>query len=135
MSLIKIKSTITADKLKAIVTALRWEIETGGLTLADGTKVLTGIEDQNRVYNAFKGNELAGIDRVMFKGPDGSWAWITLEQLRAIAIPMAQHTASCFNAEGAHHLAIDALVEQHKDDPAALQAALDNYDESQGWPT
>lgn len=124
---------ITAQKLKAIVTAFRWEVETGGITLPSGVRVATGIDDQNRITSVVANAERAGLEQVDFKAADG-WAKVTLAELQAIATSVARHVQACFSAERAHHETIDALVSQHQGDAQALQAALDGYDESQGWP-
>lgn len=124
---------ITAEKLKAIVTAFRWEVETGGITMPGGVRVATGIDDQNRITSVVANAERAGLEQVDFKAAEG-WAKVTLGELQAIATAVALHVQACFSAERAHHEAIDALVIQHQGDAQALQAALDGYDESQGWP-
>jgi len=124
---------VTAEKLKAIVTAFRWEVETGGITLPSGVRVATGIDDQNRITSVVANAERAGLEQVDFKAADG-WAKVTLAELQAIATAVALHVQACFSAECAHHKAIDALVVQHQGDAQALQATLDGYDESQGWP-
>lgn len=124
---------ITAAKLKEIVTAYRWEVETGGITLPNGVDVATGIDDQNRITSVVANAERAGLAEVDFKAATG-WGKVTLADLQAIATAVALHVQACFSAERAHHEAIDALVAQHQGDAQALQAALDGYDESQGWP-
>lgn len=124
---------ITEEKLKAIVTAFRWQVETGGITLPSGVRVATGIDDQNRITSVVANAERAGLEQVDFKAADG-WAKVTLPELQAIATAVALHVQACFSAERAHHEAIDALLAQHQGDAQALQAALDGYDESQGWP-
>jgi len=124
---------ITATKLKEMVTAYRWEVETGGVTLPSGVDVATGIDDQNRITSVVANAERAGLAEVDFKATTG-WAKVTLAELQAITTAVALHVQACFSAERAHHEAIDALVAQHQGDAQALQAALDGYDESQGWP-
>jgi len=124
---------VTAEKLKAIVTAFRWEVETGGITIPSGVRVATGIDDQNRITSVVANAERAGLEQVDFKAAEG-WAKVTLAELQAIATAVALHVQACFSAERAHHEAIDALVVLHQGDAQALQTALDGYDESQGWP-
>lgn len=124
---------ITAEKLKAIVTAFRREVETGGITLPSGVRVATGIDDQNRITSVVANAERAGLEQVDFKAAEG-WAKATLVELQTIATTVALHVQACFSAERAHHEAIDALVAQHQGDAQALQAVLDGYDESTDWP-
>lgn len=122
---------VTAEKLKAIVTAYRWEVETGGLIL-DGVKVGTTVADQNRIVSVLARNR--GIDTFDFEAQPTVWVTMTRERLEAIDQAIAQHVQACFTAARRHHEAIDTLVEQHKADPEALQIALDDYDEALGWP-
>lgn len=124
---------MTAAKLKDTVTAYRWEVETGGITLPGGVRVATGIDDQNRITSVVANAERAGLEQVDFKAAEG-WAKVTLAELQAIATAVALHVQACFSAERMHHEAIDALVAQHQGDAQALQAALDGYDESASWP-
>ena len=123
---------LTPQKLKSIVTAFRWEVETGGITLAAGVRVATGIDDQNRITSVVANAERAGLEEVDFKAAEG-WAKVTLAELQAIATAVALHVQACFSAERTHHEAIDALALIA--DPQERQAALDAYDESQGWPS
>lgn len=124
---------ITAEKLKEIVTAFRWEVETGGITLPGGIRVATGIDDQNRITTVVANARLAALETVKFKAASG-WVTLTLAEIEAVAAAVALHVQQCFAAECAHHEAIDALVVEFDGDPQGLQAALDAYDESQGWP-
>lgn len=123
---------IAVQKLKANVTAFRWEVETGGITLATGVRVATGIDDQNRITSVVANAERAGLEEVDFKAAEG-WAKVTLAELQALATAVALHVQACFSAERAHHEAIDALALIA--DPQERQDALDAYDESQGWPS
>lgn len=125
---------ITATNLKAIVTAFRWEVETGGITLLAGVRVATGIDDQNRITSVVANAERAGLEEVDFKAAEG-WAKVTLAELQAIATAVARHVQACFSAERAHHEAIDALQAQHASAPDVLQSALNAYDVAQGWPS
>lgn len=123
---------VTAEGLKAAVTACRWGVETGGITLPTGVRVATGIDDQNRITSVVANAERAGLEEVDFKAAEG-WAKVTLIELQAIATAVALHVQACFSAERAHHEAIDALALIA--DPQERQTALDAYDESQGWPS
>lgn len=124
---------ITADKLKAIVTDYRWEVETGGLTLPGGVQVATALDDQNRITTVVANARLAGLDSVKFKAASG-WVTLSVAEVEAIAAAIAMHVQACFAAECAHHEAIDALAALHADNPQALQQALEGYDIEQGWP-
>lgn len=122
---------ITAAGLKEIVTRYRWEVETGGLTLPGGVRVVTDIDDQNRITTVVANAERSGVTEVDFKAASG-WVTATVAQVQEIAAAIARHVQACFTAERRHHEAIDAIAQMA--DPALRQAALDAYDESQGWP-
>ncbi|WP_313074432.1 DUF4376 domain-containing protein [Melaminivora sp.] len=114
----------TKDVLTARATSLRWQHETGGLTLPNGGRVATGVEDQNRITSVIANAELAGVAEVDFKAPSG-WVTLTLAEIKAIAAAIALHVQACFSAERAHHEAIAMLADL---------AACDAYDVSAGWP-
>lgn len=122
---------VTAESLKAEITALRWQKETGGLTLPSGVRVATGIDDQNRITSVIANAQMAGVQSVDFKAESG-WVTVTVQELQAIAAAIAVHVQACFTAERVHHEAIDELAEQHEGE--ALQSALAAYDVQSGWP-
>lgn len=105
--------------LRERATAARWERETGGITVG-GVRVLTGIEDQNRIATA-----LVGAPATLDFKADSGWVTLTLAELQAIAAAITTHVQACFTAERAHHEAIDAL-------PSL--AAVAAYDVEAGWP-
>ncbi|WP_422099083.1 DUF4376 domain-containing protein [Variovorax sp.] len=110
--------------LLAAATAQRWMVETGGLILPDGTRVLTGKADQDRITSVLVNATAAGIEEVDFKA-DSGWKRLSLDAVRGIACLIARHVQQCFTAERTHHEAIAALP-----DLAAIAA----YDVAQGWP-
>ena len=110
--------------LKQQATAIRWERETGGITLPGGVRVGTSIEDQNRITSVIANAQLAGVSTVDFKAATG-WVTLTLAEVQGIAAAIAVHVQACFSAERAHHEAIEALMSIE-----ALQA----YDVTAGWP-
>lgn len=111
------------EHLKAAVTAERWRRETGGITLAGGVRVSTGIADQSRIAQVIQGMEANGYEDVPFKAESG-WLTLTLEQMKAMLKAIAAHVRACFEAERAHHEAIDVLDE----------AGIETYAVSAGWP-
>lgn len=106
-------------RLRERATALRWEHETGGITVG-GVLVLTGIEDQNRIATA-----LIGAPATLDFKADSGWVTLTLAELQAVAAAITTHVQACFTAERAHHEAINAL-------PSL--AAVAAYDVEAGWP-
>lgn len=111
-------------RLKDAVTAQRWLVETGGITLAGGVRVKTGIEDQTRIAQVVQGMEANGYTDVPFKAESG-WLPLTLVQMNALLKAIASHVRACFEAERAHHEAIDALD----------ASAIENYDVLANWPS
>ncbi|MDT0140844.1 DUF4376 domain-containing protein, partial [Acidovorax sp. PRC11] len=111
-------------RLAAAVTARRWEVETGGITLPTGTRVGTTLSDQNRITTVIANAQLAGVSEVDFKAASG-WVSLTLDELRGIASAIARHVQACFSAERAHHEAIEVLT--------TTAQALE-YDVHSGWP-
>lgn len=109
---------------KEDATALRWAQETGGIITPDGIRVLTGIEDQNRIATAIQGMRDSGITEVDFKSASG-WVTLTLDQLVGVAALIAEHVQACFTRERALYEAIDACV--------SLEA-LNALDLNAGWP-
>lgn len=110
-------------RLKDAVAAHRWLVETGGVTLADGVKVKTGIEDQIRVTQIIQGMEANGYMEVPFKAESG-WLTLSLAQMNALLKAIASHVRACFEAERAHHEAIDTLD----------ASAIESYDFLVSWP-
>lgn len=113
------------EALVARATAKRWAMETGGLTLPDGTHVFTAKADQDRITSILVNATSAGIEVIDFKAESG-WVRLDVEALRQIAARIARHVQACFSAERAHHQAIAALE---------TEAQLDAYDGTAGWPS
>lgn len=111
------------DMLKAQATTLRWQHETGGLTLPNGVKVGTTTADQNRITSVISNAGLAGVESVDFKA-DSGWGTLAIEQVQAMAGAIALHVQACFSAERAHHEAIDALAD----------SGIQSYDITERWP-
>lgn len=97
------------DALTKQATEKRWECEISGVTLPDGTRVGTTIEDQNRITSVVSNAELAGVLAVDFKSASG-WVTLSIEQVKGIAVFIARHVQDCFSAERKHHEAIAQLT-------------------------
>lgn len=110
--------------LRDRVTERRWTVETGGVTLAGGQRVLTGKPDQDRITAVIVNADIAGIDAVDFKA-DSGWARLSIDELRGVARAIGLHVQACFSAERTHHAAIDQL---------RTEAETEAYDISAGWP-
>jgi hypothetical protein len=113
---------------KAAATAKRYEVETGGITMA-ATVIRTDRESQGLINGAYGlardmlagGVPAAPID---FKGADG-WAEIPPSVMVDIGRAVGLHVQACFRAERLLHEAIDAAK-----DAAAVLAV----DIQAGWP-
>ena len=116
------------EKRRALVaraTAKRWAVETGGLTLPDGSRVLTAKADQDRITSVLFNAVDAGIESIDFKAESG-WVRLDVEALRQMATQIARHVQACFSAERAHHQAIATLE---------TEAQFNAYDGTDGWPS
>lgn len=110
--------------VKARITARRWEAETGGVMAEGFGRILTGIDDQNRVASALQGTASASIAEIDFKGADG-WIRLSREMLANVAGIIAGHVQACFSRERTLHEAVDAA-----ENVEAVQAV----DVNAGWP-
>ncbi|WP_081048561.1 DUF4376 domain-containing protein [Xanthomonas translucens] len=108
-------------ELRRQVTAMRWQKETGGITVG-GMPVNTGLDDQNRIASVLAVIAL-GMETVDFKISTG-WVTLTAVEIQAVAKAVGTHVQACFSAERAHHAAIAKLD----------SAAAASYDVSSGWP-
>jgi hypothetical protein len=110
-------------QLVTLATSMRWERETGGVTLPNGIRVATSKADQDRITSVLVNAAEAGVESVDFKAESG-WATLTIDQVRGIASAVARHVQACFSAERRHHEAIAVLAD----------ANLASYDITTGWP-
>lgn len=115
-------ATVRAQLVEA-ATAKRWEVETGGVTFPDGTRVGSTTEDQNRITTVIANAQHAGVTSVDFKAASG-WLTLSLAELQGIAAAIALHVQDCFSAERDHHEAIASLT----------LAQAREYDVDTGWP-
>jgi hypothetical protein len=86
------------DQLKDALAAHRFKIETGGVELPDGSRILTDRESQAQLTSAFQTLTQPFVGEIDWKGPDG-WVTVTETELRPIAQAVAQHVQGCFKAE------------------------------------
>lgn len=110
-------------KLSAQAAALRWQHETGGLTLG-GVHVATGLADQNRIASVLSAMQVAQLDGVDFKAESG-WVYLTAAELQGVVAAITAHVQACFTAERTHHEAINAL---------STAGDAQTYDVTLGWP-
>ncbi|MFM2041546.1 MAG: hypothetical protein RLY86_122 [Pseudomonadota bacterium] len=114
-------------QLKAALADRRWRVETGGLTLPDGTVVRTDRESQALITGAALQAQLSPDQTVEFKAATG-WVTLTAAQVLAVGVAVGQHVRAAFARERAISAAIDAAPTP----AAALAAYTDNI--NTGWP-
>ncbi len=92
----------TLDEVKAEKIAelaqTRWEQETGGLTLPDGTEIKTDRESQALLTGASLYALQNATATVEWKGANG-WVTLTASQIQAIAMAVRNHVQSAFSKE------------------------------------
>lgn len=88
---------LRADMLSALAD-YRYQVETGGITLPDGTRIKTEREDQamtNAAYSSLKNGLVSSTE---WKSANG-WLTVTLTELEPVATVLARHVAASFGAE------------------------------------
>lgn len=101
----------------------RFAVETGGVTLPDGTTIKTDRESQAQLSSAYTSLKNGLIPSTQWKA-DGTWLTVTLAEIEPIAQAVAVHVANSFNKEKAHQEAIDAIT---------TFAEAESYDGSINW--
>ncbi len=76
----------------------RWRIETGGVELPNGARILTDRESQAQLTSAYQSLSMPFVESIDWKAADG-WVTVTEAELRPIAQAVAQHVQGCFKAE------------------------------------
>lgn len=85
-------------RLREDLESHRFKVETGGVVMADGSRILTDRESQSQLSNAFHSLKDGVVTTVDWKGPDG-WVEVTEVELRPIAEVAAKHVQVAFTAE------------------------------------
>lgn len=85
-------------QLKSALAAHRWQVETGGVALPDGSRILTDRESQAQLTSAFQTLTQPFVGEIEWKAAEG-WVTVTEPELRPIAQAVAQHVQACFKAE------------------------------------
>lgn len=119
MSNIDFAQTVTAEEKAAAVRAalfadlaeVRWQRETGGVTLPDGTGLPSDEGTARKLTSAVTSLQNGMIaEPVSWKFPDG-WQDLTQVQIEAAAAAVAQHVQACFEAERTVSGQIEALTD------------------------
>lgn len=94
----------------------RWQIETSGVELPGGARILTDRESQAQLTSAYQSLSMPFVESIDWKAADG-WVTVSEAELRPIAQAVAQHVQACFKAERQVSEQIDAA-----EDAKALHA-------------
>ncbi|WP_291731769.1 DUF4376 domain-containing protein [Leisingera sp. F5] len=113
--------------LLSVLTATRWDVQNGGITLPNGFHARTDRLTRADLTEALSALQL-GIKSEPFswKAPDG-WVKLTRLDLEQITAAVAAHVQSCFDAEEAVEAQVAALGDAELagfDAVAAFAAAL-----------
>jgi hypothetical protein len=92
--------------LKAFAANLKYETETGGITV-NGYPVSTDRQSQSMMTSTVLSLQLAPNTVVNWKGPDGNFTVLTREAITGIALLTMQHVATCFSVEAE----VDKLID------------------------
>ena len=98
-----------AAKLAELADA-RWEAETGGLTLPDGTIIKTDRESQGLLTGAAFSATLDPETPIEWKGANG-WVVLMPQEVLQIAGLVRQHVQGCFSRERALSAQVEAIAQ------------------------
>lgn len=124
-SLVLLKSEKTAA-----ITARRWEVETGGITL-NGAAIATDAATQAKLSGALQLVQDDDTRILDWKGVNG-WISLNAAAVTAIAVAVGTHVQACFSREKALHAAVDAA--EDGDDLALIDVDAGSIDGAGGWP-
>lgn len=121
------KTAAARAALYASLSSIRWLAETGGIALPDGTGLATDEVSARKLTSA-----VTSLDKGMVSEPlnfkfSTGWQQVTKAQVEAAAAAVSQHVQSCFDAELAVSVQIDALTDAEVpafDVQAAFDAAM-----------
>jgi hypothetical protein len=116
-------ATTKAAKLAALA-AKRYEIETGGITVA-GATIMTDPASQAKLTGAWVRMQRLPETVINWKGKNG-WSQMRKADVEVIVDAVSNHVQSCFDNERVHSDAITSLT---------IIAAINAYDITTGWPT
>ncbi|WP_336268795.1 DUF4376 domain-containing protein [Vreelandella arctica] len=94
----ELHGNISKEATQRELAAVRYNRETGGVELPDGSRIRTDRESQAQVNAAYTTLRDSFLTTADFKGENG-WVTITLAEITPIAKAVAQHVQPCFTAE------------------------------------
>jgi hypothetical protein len=96
------------NKLKDQVANIRWQMETGGVLLEDGTLIHTDRESQSKLAEAMVLSQFSQNMSLRWKC-SGKWIAVDRDMLIALSIKVGDWVQKCFSNESIHWDRIDAL--------------------------
>lgn len=88
---------------------VRYQVETAGLQLDDGLRILTDRESRAELYNTYATLKNGLIPDTNWKAANG-WKVVTVAEMEPIAHAMAAHVRGCYAGERVVVTAIDAAT-------------------------
>lgn len=106
-------------KLKEHAASVRWQKQNGGISLPDGTKILTDEASQTKIHQVYSILKEGWVETVNFKTPSG-WVELDLTAITGIAQLTFSHIQNCFNAE-------KAIIEAIENGTVTTPSQIDNW--------
>jgi hypothetical protein len=97
------------NELKANVANARWEKETAGFDLGNGTIIRTDAESQAKISGAYNFMQLKNNAEIDWKGANG-WMKLKKADIEAVATAVAEYVQACFSKEKQLNDVIDACT-------------------------
>jgi hypothetical protein len=116
--------------MKADITARRWEVETGGITVS-GAAIATDAGTQAKLSGALQLVQADDQVVIDWKGANG-WVQLNAAAVTAVAVAVGQHVQAAFTRENALHTAVDAAADG--DDLDLIDIAAGSINGSGSWP-
>ena len=117
-------------KMKAAITARRWEVETGGITVS-GAAIATDAGTQAKLSGALQLVQADDQVVIDWKGENG-WVQLNAAAVTAVAVAVGRHVQAAFTREKALHTAVDDAADG--DDLDLIYIAAGSVTGSGSWP-
>jgi len=120
------------QKRKEAITAKRWAVETGGITVS-GAAIATDAITQAKLSGALQLVQADNTVLIDWKGSDGSWVQLNASAVTAIAVAVGFHVQASFTREKELHTAVDNAVDI--DALNLIDIESGSVDGSGSWPS
>lgn len=102
-----IPDALLKTKLKDYAASVRWQKQEGGITLENGTRILTDKDSQSKIHQVYSILKDGWTETINFKTPNG-WVELDLASCTSIARAVFNHIQKCFNCNKEIEQAIDS---------------------------